>query len=163
MSQAGIASITNIITPPNVPTQFDCDVGIAIPAANIIVCHGVGGVFSGSGNTITFTTAGAGFPWVDESVSFLASSTTGYFCTNSLTATLPPSPSQGDVISIYADTALSITIQANTSQFIQLGNAISSSSGSASCLSQGNSITLVYRASSLTWNTTSVQGSWTLI
>ncbi len=43
---------------PAIPTTFQTDSGNATPAANIIIFHGVGGTFSGSGNTVTFTVTG---------------------------------------------------------------------------------------------------------
>jgi len=40
--------------------------------------------------------------WTDEATSFAAASGNGYFCAAALTATLPASPSQGDVITSSA-------------------------------------------------------------
>lgn len=57
MSQAGILEQQAI--GPDVPTTFVCDVGSAVPISNTLEILGAGGVStSGSGNTVTITTAG---------------------------------------------------------------------------------------------------------
>jgi len=100
--------------------------------------------------------------WTDEATSFAAASGNGYFCTAALTATLP-SGSQGDQIDIYADTGSVVTIQAAAGQTIKVGSNSSSVAGSASSNSTGDSLQLVYRASTQTWNSIATQGTWTLI
>lgn len=57
MSQAGILEQQAI--GPDVPTTFVCNVGSAVPISNTLEILGAGGAStSGSGNTITITTAG---------------------------------------------------------------------------------------------------------
>ncbi len=102
------------------------------------------------------------FPWTDENSSFTAVAYNGYFCTGNHTSTLPASPAQGDVISIVRATGGGWVIQANTGQTITVGASSSSSAGTATSNSTGDSMTLVYRDTSNTWFATSVIGTWTL-
>ncbi len=115
-------------------------------------------------NTITINNTGEGFTWTDESLSFNAASSNGYFCTATLTATLPASPSQGNAIAFVVDSASGIlTITANTGQKIQIGSAINTATaGTAASNKNGDSVTLIYRASDAIWFATSVIGTWTL-
>lgn len=162
MSQAGIINIEAGNLPPSVSENFQTDSGTAIPVANTIIFHGVGGVFSASGNTVTFTTSNIEIVWLDESVTFSATAQHGYFCTGALTANLPATPSQGDTIIIYVDSASVVTIKANTGQTIQLGSTQSSAAGTAISTAEGSTLTLVYRTSDTEWHSISAEGSWIL-
>lgn len=102
------------------------------------------------------------FPWNDESGAFAAVEFSGYFVTDTATATLPGAPSQGDTISFALDTANVLTIQASGTQVIRVGSSVSSAAGTAVSTDIGDSITLVYRASSTSWIATSVIGTFTL-
>lgn len=102
------------------------------------------------------------FDWTDENASFNAEAQEGYFVTDTATASLPASPSQGDTVSFALDTANVLTIQASGSQVIRVGSSVSSAAGTAVSTAQGDSITLVYRASSTSWIATSVIGTFTL-
>ena len=63
MSQGG--PLNNEDVPVNVPTQFNADVGTAVPLLNQINIFGAGGATTSAvGNTITITAAGAGaYTW----------------------------------------------------------------------------------------------------
>ena len=127
------------------------------------VCHFNSSQFSVDANGFVQAIAIGTFPWTDEAGSFNAASNNGYFCTASLTATLPPTPAQGDVVRIVADTTSVVTIAANTGQKIRVGNVISASAGTCASTKQGDSINLVYRSASAVWYSMgAVQGAWTI-
>lgn len=113
-------------------------------------------------NSITIASTGSPMVWTDKSTSFNATSGNGYFTTAAIAATLPASPSQGNVISFVADTASALTITANTGQVIRIGAAVSAAAGTAASNAQGDSVTLVYRSSDTSWIATSVIGTWTV-
>lgn len=115
-----------------------------------------------AGNTIIAAT-GAVNAWTDEATSFAAVKNNGYFVTANATATMPASPSQGDTIAFEVDSASGIlTIQANTGQTIQIGKAVSASAGVAVSNFNGDSVTLVYRASDTSWRAISVIGTFSV-
>jgi len=119
-------------------------------------------VSTGSGSLPSFQTIAGVTAWSDQGTSFAAVAANGYFATAALTATLPASPSEGQTITVYADTGSSVVVQANTGQTIRIAAATSSSGGTATSATQGNSVTLVYRSASTTWNSPASQGSWVL-
>lgn len=158
MSQAGIISVAAM---PGVPTTFVANSGSATPVANILNILGSGDtVTSGAGNTITIVSGGVG--WTDEAVSFNASVNNGFFCTAALTATLPAGATQGQIVLIEVDTASAVVIRANAGQTIRLGASASSVAGSATSSKQGDSVYLVFRAATSTWNSISTEGTWAL-
>lgn len=128
------------------------------------VCHFSSSQFNVDANGfVTFTGSTSNIPWTDEGGNFNAGSNQGYFCTASLTGTLPPTPAQGDVVRVVVDTASVVNITANAGQKIRLGNSISALAGTAASTKQGDSVDLVYRASSATWYSVGgIQGSWTV-
>jgi hypothetical protein len=116
------------------------------------VCHFSSTQFGVDANGyVTFIGSTSNIPWTDEGGNFAAASNNGYFCTAALTATLPATPAQGDIIRIVCDTASIVTIQANTGQKIRIANQISSTAGTATSTKQGDTLDLVYRSSSATW------------
>jgi len=149
--------------PTNVPTTFVADAGSATPAANILNVVGAGGTTTaGVGNTITITTTATVFPWTDEAVGFTAAVNNGYFCTAALTALLPAAPTQGQVVVIEVDTASAVVVQANAGHFIRMGQTITGVGGTATSSKRGDTLYLVFRSSSLTWNSVSTEGTWAL-
>ena len=100
--------------------------------------------------------------WTDEAISFNAASGNGYFCSAALTATLPSSPSQGDMVSIAADTSGTVVVQASTGQTIRISSVSSSSGGTATSGVAGSSLQLVYRAANSEWFSIATEGNWTL-
>ena len=133
--------------------QFGVTAGY-VSSNNFTITAGAGLSGGGTitlGGSVTLTATGAGFVWTDEAISFNAASNNGYFCTAVLTVTLPASPSQGDVIRVVCDTTSVVTIQANTGQFIRLGNVISASAGTAASTRRGDAINIVYRAATGVW------------
>jgi hypothetical protein len=163
MSQAGIIALVGASVPSNVPINFVTNAGTATSVANVINIVGAGGTTtSGVGNTVTIMTVASNFPWTDEAIGFAAASNNGYFVTAAATATLPALPSQGNVVIIEADTAGAVVVQANAGQTIRLGTGTSSVAGSATSSKIGDSLYLVYRSASSTWNSISTEGTWGL-
>lgn len=155
--------VTEGSLPPSVPTTFQTANGDAVPAANVINFTGIGGDFSGSGSTVTFTVTGEVTEWDDISGDVVLAVDGGYFCTAVLTATMPPSPSQGDIVAIISTIAGAVTLQANSGQTFQIGNTSSSVAGTCVSSQDGDSIEFVYRAADSTWYCkNSPQGTWVL-
>jgi hypothetical protein len=102
-------------------------------------------------------------PWTDKATSFNAAAGNGYFVTATATATMPASPTQGQIIAFEVDGVGSLlTITANTGQLIRVGKVVSAAAGTAVNNFQGDSLTLVYRASDTSWQAISVLGTWTV-
>jgi hypothetical protein len=151
--------------PPSVPLQFTTDSGIAVAAGNNVNVFGGSSTIqtTASGSTITVTVINDGFPWTDKAISFLAQKQNGYFCAGTLTCTLPTTPTQGNTVIIYVDSASVVTIQASAGQTIQIGNQQSSVAGTAKSTSEGSTLTLVFRTSDNEWHAIADLGSaWTL-
>jgi hypothetical protein len=110
---------------------------------------------------ITIDVPGAGTAWSEKAINFNAVADNGYFCTAALTVTLPAGV-LGDTIIIDADTAGIVIIQAAAGQSIRVGNSISAVAGTAASTKQGDSLTLTFRASTLTWFASSSVGNWTI-
>jgi hypothetical protein len=159
MSQAGIISVASSI-PPSVAIQYTTDNGIAVPAAgNLNVFGDVGTSTSGSGSTITIKVDDGGFDWEEKNADFAAAIQHGYFCNSTLTVSLPATAS---ITIVYVDTTDTVTIQANTGQFIQFADSISTVGGTCNNLGvQGDNIELVFKPSDLTWHTINSVGTWT--
>lgn len=162
MSQIFKSSLTGPV-PPTVATSYVCDTGSAVPAANILnVLGGTGSSTTGSGNTVTINVEYAGMDWTDKAANFNIATQNGYFCTATLTATLPNAPTQGTSCIIYVDTSDPVTVQAQGGDFLQVGSNISVAAGVAVSNTRGAILELVYRTSDLTWHTISSLGSWSI-
>lgn len=131
------------------------------PAAATLTA-GTGIAITNGHNSITIASTGSSMAWTDESTSFNAASGNGYFVTGTATATMPASPSQGNVISFIVDTTSTLTITANTGQVIRIGSAVSASAGTAANNARGDSLTLIYRSSDTAWIAREVIGTWTV-
>jgi hypothetical protein len=102
-------------------------------------------------------------PWTDKATSFNAAAGNGYFVTATATATMPASPTQGQIIAFEVDGVGSLlTIQANTGQIIRGGKAVSASAGTCVNNFQGDAIVLVYRAADTSWQSIQMIGTWTI-
>jgi len=146
-------------------TQYDTLVGGASNTISNIATGTLGQVLTSAGaganpsyQTLPFTQ----IPWTDKAASFAAAAGNGYFISAIATATLPGSPSQGNIIAFAVDNAAALTIQANTGQIIRIGKAVSAAAGTAVNNFIGDSVTLVYRTSDTAWIATDVIGTWTV-
>lgn len=102
-----------------------------------------------------------GLIWTDTALSSSVKSNSGSIATATATLTLPPFPIQGDVCAFTVDSAVAtLTIQATAGKKIRIGNQISSVTGSLQSSDNGDSITLIFRASDNTWLTTQSIGNW---
>lgn len=103
------------------------------------------------------------FTWFDISGTFTAVKNRGYFITGTATANLPASPSQGDTIKFFVDSATQfLTIDAPGTQIIRLGSSVTSAGGTIVSTQQGDSLELVYRASNNCWEAVCGSiGNWT--
>lgn len=115
-----------------------------------------------SSPNITLDVPGAGTVWSEKAANFNAVADNAYFVTATAIATLPAG-NLGDTIIINVDTANIVTIQAAAGQTIRVGNSASAIAGTIASTNQGDSVTLVYRASTLTWFASSSVGNWTVI
>lgn len=150
-------------TPSNVPINFITDSGTAVSSSNNINVVGGGATStSGAGNTVTITSTSNIVPWTDEAISFAAAVNNGYFCTSALTATMPATPTQGQVVIIETATASSVVVQANTGHVIRMGSGSSTVAGTATSSAAGNSVYLVYRSANTSWYSISTEGTWLL-
>lgn len=142
-----------------VGTTITGDTGGALSPTlgNWNILGGPGVTTTGSGSTLTinstiFTDTGALTMAVDN----------GYFATAAGTYNLPATAAQGELITIVCDTAGAVVVDAPALNFIRVGVLITASGGTATSTSIGDSLTLRYRLSSLTWEATSVIGTWVI-
>jgi len=84
----------------------------------------------------------------------------GYFATAAGTYPLPATALQGELIVIVCETAGAVVVDAPALNFIRIGTLITSSGGTVTSTQIGDSLTLRYRLSTLTWECTSVIGTW---
>ncbi len=132
------------------------DTGTATPVAgNIQIAGGPGVTTSATGavvtiNSVVFTDTAAATLAVDN----------GYFATAAGTYPLPATALQGEMLIVVCDTAGAVVLDAPALNFIRVGSLITSSGGTITSTSIGDSVTLRYRLSSLTWEATSIIGTW---
>ena len=133
------------------------------PPSPATLTAGSGITITNGANSITIAATAAAFNWTDEAVPFNASSNNGYFITaGSVTATLPASPNQGDIIRFIVDTASAFTVTANSGQVIRLSSSVSASAGTAVSTARGDSLNLVYRSGATGWLSFGSIGNWVI-
>jgi len=141
-----------------VPIVFTEDSGLATPAGgNLNIRGGPGVTTSGAGSTVTINSV----VFTNTTATTLAVDN-GYFATAAGSYPLPASAAQGEILIVVCDTAGAVVLDAPALNFIRVGSAITSSGGTATSNAIGDSLTLRYRLSSLTWEAVSVVGTWTL-
>lgn len=128
---------------------------LAPTAGNWNILGGPGVTTSGSGSTLTINSV----PFTDITAQTLVVDN-GYFATAAGTYPMPATAAQGEIIIVICDTSGVVVLDCPALNFIRIGNTITSSGGTISSTAQGDSVTLRYRASTLTWEATSSTGSW---
>lgn len=101
-------------------------------------------------NSVIFTDTAAATLAVDN----------GYNATAAGTYPMPATAVQGEMIIVFCDTSGAVVLDCPALNFIRIGSLITSSGGTVTSTSQGDSLTLRYRLSTLTWEATSVIGTW---
>ncbi len=124
-------------------------------AGNWNILGGPGVTTTGSGSTLTINST----VFTDTTATTMAVDN-GYFATAAGTYNLPASAAQGELITIVCDTAGAVVVDAPALNFIRVGSLITAAGGTATSTSIGDSLTLRYRLSSLTWEAVSVIGTW---
>lgn len=139
-----------------VASTYTADTGSATPAAgNINILGGPGVTTSASGSTVTVNSV----VFTDTAATTMAVDN-GYFATAAGTYNLPATAAQGELIHIVCDTSGAVVVDAPALNFVRIGTLITSSGGTVTSTQQGDSLTLRYRLSTLTWHATSVIGTW---
>src|SRR6185436_16689069 len=101
---------------------------------------------------------GSSFPFTDITAQTLVVNN-GYVATAAGSYPMPATAAQGDLIILEA-AAAGVIMDAPALNFIRIGNTITAASGTITSTAAGDSVTLRYRLSALTWIATSVIGNW---
>jgi hypothetical protein len=134
----------------------------APPTYETPAASGVTSITGGPGVTITGT---AEVPIVNSVIFTDTAAATlavdnGYNATAAGTYTMPATAVQGEIIIVFCDTAGAVVLDCPALNYIRIGSLITSSGGTVTSTAIGDSLTLRYRLSSLTWEATSVIGTW---
>lgn len=113
---------------------------------------------SGSGSTLTVNSP----PFSQVGGSGTSVLNSGEFVTATATRTLPATAGllDGDLVIFFCTTANVLTVTANTGQTIRIGTLVSSSAGTAASTAIGDSLTLRFDATAVSWRAVSVIGTW---
>lgn len=113
---------------------------------------------SGSGSTLTVNSP----PFSQVGSSSTSVLNSGEFVTAAVTRTLPATAGlvDGDLVIYFCTTAGALVITANTGQTIRVGTLVSSSAGTCTSTAIGDSITLRFDATAVSWRAVSVIGTW---
>lgn len=141
------------------------NIGYTSPNITLDVMGGgaITSITGGPGITITGTAVA---PIVNSVIFTDTAATTltvdsGYNATAAGTYNLPATAAQGELIIVNAE-AIGVIIDAPALNFIRIGSSITAASGTITSTAVGDSITLRYRLSTLTWIASSVVGNWTI-
>lgn len=126
-------------------------------ANNWNILGGPGVTTSGSGSTLTVNSV----VFTDTAAATLAVDN-GYFATAAGTYNMPATAAQGELIIVVCDTAGAVVLDCPALNFIRIGSLITSSGGTVTSTSIGDSLTLRYRLSSLTWECVGCIGTWVI-
>lgn len=167
MSQGGPLNTEDL--PVNVPTQFNADVGIAIPVANQLNIFGAGGASTSAvGNTITVTASGSGYNWqvvTSASNPVTLVNNNGYIVKGALPVNfiLPAAAALGNTYKIVGTSNL-WTIAQNAGQTITVGKLTSTIGvgGSVAATMVSDSIELICVTTNLEFYEIQIQGNPTI-
>lgn len=144
-----------------VVTKLTPDTGInpVTPSSGIISVLGRSGCKT-NGATHTLTINAPPFSQVSGAGTSLLN--TGEFVTAAVARTLPLTAGllDGDLLIYYATSTNAVTVTANTGQTIRVGNVVSASAGTAVSTQAGDSLTLRFNATAVSWQAVSVVGNW---
>ena len=124
-------------------------------ANNWNILGGPGVTTTGSGSTLTINSV----VFTDTTAATLAVDN-GYNATAAGNYPMPATALQGEMIIVNCDTTGAVVLDCPANNFIRVGELITSSGGTMTSTKQGDSLTLRYRLSSLTWIATNVVGTW---
>jgi hypothetical protein len=113
---------------------------------------------AGSGSTLTISSP----PFSQVSTTSTSVLNSGEFVTAAVTRTLPATAGlvDGDLVIYCTNTSNALTVTANTGQTIRLGNVVSASGGTAVSTAAGDSLTLRFDATAISWQAVSSIGNW---
>ena len=152
------------------PTQFNADVGVAVPVANQLNIFGAGGASTSAvGNTITVTASGSGYNWqvvTSASNPVTLVNNNGYIVKGALPVNfiLPAAAAVGNTYKIVGTSNL-WTIAQNAGQSITVGKLTSTSGigGSVAATMVSDSIELICVTTNLEFYEIQIQGNPTII
>lgn len=136
----------------------DDSVVVSPSSGNINVIGRSGSKTSGSGSTLTVSSP----PFSQVGGAGTSTLNSGEFVTATAARTLPATAGlvNGDLVIYYATSANVLTVTANTGQTIRIGSAVSASAGTAASTAIGDSLTLRFDATAVSWRAVSVVGNW---
>ena len=139
-------------------TYNDPNIKIEIAASAIDVIGGPGVTVTNVGDVFTVNSV----VYSDDAVGSTVTSDSGTFTTAAVTMTLPASPAQGERCEFIATNGV-IVVQSAGSQVIHIGGDSSSGPGTATGSATGDSLNLIYQASTDDWwSIGSPSGVWVL-
>lgn len=178
-NRAFLAGVTGVTVSGSAPVGVDTNGQLSSlgfgTATQVLTSNGAGvsptwqplsgvvtSITGGPGITITGTSS---VPIINSVIFTDTTATTlavdnGYFATAAGTYNMPATAAQGEVIEIVCDTTGAVVLDCPASNFIRIGNLITSSGGTATSTLQGDALKLRYRSSTLTWEAISVIGTW---
>ena len=154
---------------PAYATQFDGNVGSAIPAANILnIIGGTGVTTSAAGNTVTINASVAPVSWSVITLDQTALVNKGYFCNKAgtLALALPALSIVGDIIevaNINTATGTQFTQAAGQQIFIGNTNTTLGAGGTLTSSAVGDSLRLVCGVANTFWYAVSMIGNWSVV
>lgn len=168
MSQGGPLNTEDL--PVNVPTQFNADVGFAVPVLNQINVFGAGGASTSAvGNTITVLASGSGYNWqviTSASNPVTLANNNGYIVKGALPVNfiLPAAAAVGNTFKIVGTSNL-WTIAQNAGQSITIGKLTTTGGvgGSVNATMISDSIELICVTQNLEFYEIQIQGNPTII
>jgi hypothetical protein len=170
MSQAGILSDQVEPIPPEVPTEFVTNSGIATPAMNILNVLGSGSITtSASGNTITIAISSIGFTWntitsADNPKQIVAENAYITSGVSPCVLVLPLTGSVGDSFIVTGSSSLfQITQNANQQIVFGMQTTTTGVGGSITSTGTGDHIMCVCIATNLVWKIIDSMGNLTVV